>query len=354
MESKKPALAKLVSRKGTRKRVLLCGYRSFAAQGLQASLEEYGHDVLTFSRGPLARKDRRITGPVKKLDENRYIDEPIDTVINYIRLSGESVEDNEEYIRTLLRFCKPRKVKHLIHISSCSVYKNNAKFVDEDSPVETAPSKKGPYAAVKVAQENVIQNEQAEGLVVSIVRPGLILANGMGGYMGGIGIRLPWNSILGLGHAKSQIPLVTRETVNASILKLISTPPKGDIESVLLADKHSPTRREYLENCREIMGAGIRIRFFPVPFWLTAACCGEVLSRLIGRRDFGVYGKVSSVCRFQRFDASRSEKRLGITWAGTTSPSKMATLRHSRSNRRWTFGWPPEATLRVSGAGTVR
>lgn len=315
MESETLALAKLVSQKSKKKRVLLCGHRSFAAQGLQAGLEEYGHDVLTFSRGPLARKDRRITGPVKKLDENPYIEEPIDTVINYIRLIGESLEDNEDYMRTLLRFCKPRKVQHLIHISSCSVYKNNARFVDEDSPVETVPSKKGPYAAVKVAQENVIQNERVDGLVVSIVRPGLILANGMGGYMGGIGIRLPWNSILGLGNSKSQIPLVTRETVNASILELIRTPPKGDIESVLLADKHSPTRRAYLENCQEVMGAGTSIRFFPVPFWRTGACFGEVFSRLIGRRDFGIYGKVSSVCRFQRFDASQSEKRLGISFS---------------------------------------
>jgi len=299
-----------------RKKVLFCGHRSFAARGLQAKLEEYGHEVLTFSRGPLVGGGRQITGPVRELAENPYLDESFDTVINYILLHREPVKDNEEYIRGLLRFCESRKVKHLIHISSCSAYKNKAKFVDENAPVETDPSKKGAYAAVKAAQENVIKRERPQGLKVSIVRPGLILANGMGGFMGGIGIRLPWNSILGLGHAQSQLPLVTREAVNASVLELINNPPEEDVESLLLADTHSPTRKQYIEYCREVMGAGTKIHFFPVPLWLTAALCAEALSRLIGKGHFGIYGKVGSVCRFQRFNASWSEKRLGISFSG--------------------------------------
>ncbi|HVP79583.1 MAG TPA: SDR family oxidoreductase [Thermodesulfobacteriota bacterium] len=297
------------------KKVLFCGHRSFAAQGLQARLEEYGHEVLTFSRGPLVREGWQITGPVKDLAENPYLDESFDTVINYIQLHRQPVEDNEEYIRGLLRFCESRKVKHLIHISSCSAYKNKAKFVDENAPVETDPSKKGVYAAVKAAQENVIKRQRPQGLKVSIVRPGLILANGMGGFMGGIGIRLPWNSILGLGDGQSQLPLVTREAVNASVLELINNPPEEDVESILLADTHSPTRKQYIEYCREIMGAGIKIHFFPVPLWLTGAFCAEVLTRLIGKGRFGIYGKVSSVCRFQCFNASQSEKRLGVSFS---------------------------------------
>jgi nucleoside-diphosphate-sugar epimerase len=298
-----------------RKKVLLCGHRSFASQGVRARLEEQGHEVLTFSRGPLVREGRQITGPVRELAENPYLDEPFDTVINYIQLHRESVEDNEDYIEGLLRFCGSRKVKHLIHISSCSAYKNKAMFVDENAPVETDPSKKGAYAAVKAAQENVIKRERPKDLKVSIVRPGLILANGMGGFMGGIGIRLPWNSILGLGHADSQLPLVTREAVNASVLELVNNPPEEDVESLLLADTHSPTRKEYIEYCREVMGAGTKIHFFPVPLWLTAAFCAGAVTRLIGKGDFGIYGKASSVCRFQRFDASRSEKRLGIDFS---------------------------------------
>jgi len=299
----------------TREKVLLCGHRSFAAIGLQAMLEEDGHEVLTFSRGPLVREGRQVTGPVNELAENPLLDEPFDTVINYILLHREPIADNEEYMRGLLRFCESRKVRHLIHISSCSAYKNQAKFVNENAPVETDLSKKGVYAAVKAAQENVIKRQRPLGLKVSMVRPGLILANGMGGFMGGIGVRLPWNSILGLGHANSQLPLVTREAVNASVLELINNPPDEDVESLLLADTHSPTRKQYIEYCREVMGAGTKIHFFPVPLWLTVGLCAEALTILIGKGHFGIYGKVSSVCRFQRFNASWSEKRLGIRFS---------------------------------------
>jgi nucleoside-diphosphate-sugar epimerase len=298
-----------------KKKVLFCGHRSFAAQGLRARIEDNRHDVLTFSRGPLLREGRQVTGRVNELAENPYLDEPFDTVINYIQLHRESVQDNEDYIRSLLRFCESRKVKHLIHISSCSAYKNNVRFVDESAPVETDPSKKGVYAAVKAAQENVIELQRPKGLKVSIVRPGLILANGMGGFMGGIGIRLPWNSILGLGYAKSQLPLVTREAVNASVLQLINDPPKADIEYLLLADKNSPTRKEYIENCREVMGAGTKVYFIPRTLWLISAFCIEILARLIGKAHLGIYRSIRSVCRYQQFDPTWSEKRLGISFS---------------------------------------
>lgn len=297
------------------RKVLFCGHRSFASRGLQSLLEEYGHEVWTFSRGPLQRKGCQATGPVKEIAENQHLEGPFDTVINYIQLARESVQANEEYMRALLRFSESRKVKHLIHISSCSAYKNDVKFVDENAPVETDYSKKGFYSAVKAAQENTVLRHRPAGLKVSMVRPGLILANGMGGFMGGIGARLPWNSILGLGHADSQLPLVTREAVNASVLEMVNTPPLEEIEYLLLADTQSPTRRQYIENCREVMGAGMRIYFFPVPVWLTTAMCAEALTRLIGKGHLGIYGKVSSVCRFQRFNSTRSEKRLGINFS---------------------------------------
>lgn len=334
----------------TIKKILFCGHRSFAAQGLQARLEKYGHKVLTFSRGPLQREGCQITGPVKELDENPYLDEPFDTIINYIQLSRESVKDNEDYIEGLLRFCESRKVKHLIHISSCSAYKNDMKFVNEDTPVKTDYSNKGVYSAVKAAQENVILRQRPQGMKVSIVRPGLILANGMGGFMGGIGVRLPWNSILGLGHAKSQIPLVTREKVNASVLELVNVPPQGDIEFLLLADTQSPTRRQYIQNCREIMGAGTRIYFFPVPMWLTVACFVDVVARMMGKGHLGIHSKVSSVCRFQRFNASRSEKRLGIDFSADWKNELYRVF----DNQQINFDLPPADPELVSSTTAKR
>ncbi len=295
--------------------ILLCGHRSFAAKGLVDKLNENNFFLTTFSRGSVAKSGTDVLGPVGQMLDNPYLEDSYDIVINYILLKQESIEQNRRYMEVLLKFCEDRSVKHFIHISSCSVYKNNARHVDENTPIETNPGKKGIYGAIKAAQEDVIFHNRPPGLKVSIVRPGLILANGMGGFIGGIAIRLPWNSVVGLGNSKSQLPLVTRRTANDCVVQLVKSPPQEDIEVLLLADSKSPTRRQYVENCRDVLGGGTKVKFFPVFLWKTAAFCGEILSRLIGKGRFGIYGKVSSVCRFQRFYPEQTEKRLGISFS---------------------------------------
>jgi nucleoside-diphosphate-sugar epimerase len=252
---------------------------------------------------------------VNEIHKNPHLQNTYDTVINYILLHQESIERNIEFLRSLLQFCEQHAVKHLIHISSCSVYRNSARNVDEDSPIEVDPKKKGPYAALKAAQEAYITEHAPKRLKVSHLRPGLILANGMGGYIGGIGIRLPWNSIIGLGSAKSQLPIVTRDAVNKTVAFLVNNPPEEDLDVLLLAASPSPTRRQYLQDCCAVLGVGTKVRFFPVSIWLWAGFMAEIMTRLIGRRRLGILGKVRSVCRFQEFDARKTEERVGISFS---------------------------------------
>jgi nucleoside-diphosphate-sugar epimerase len=252
---------------------------------------------------------------VNEIHKNPYCQNTYDAVINYILLHQESVARNIEYIHSLLEFCEQHAVKHLIHISSCSVYRNSARNVDEDTPIEIDPKKKGPYAAVKAAQEAYITEHAPKGLKVSYLRPGLILANGMGGYIGGIGIRLPWNSIIGLGSAKSQLPLVTRDAVNRAVVFLVNNPPQHDLEVLLLAASPSPTRKQYLQDCCTVLGVGTKVRFVPVSIWLLAGFTAEIMTRVIGRGRLGILGKVRSVCRYQEFNARETEERVGISFS---------------------------------------
>ena len=308
-----------------KRKVLLCGHRSFAAQGLMDVLRMNEHDVICFSRGPVGRNGDIVTGPVMELHDNPHLPKTCDTVVNYVLLHGESVETNLEYIKSLLNFCESRSVKHLIHISSCSAYKNSARYIDEDALIESDPRKKGPYAAVKAAQETYITANAPIGLKISHIRPGLIIANGMGGYIGGIGIRLPWNSIIGLGNARSQLPLITRDAVNKTVACLVNNPPEKNIESLLLASSPSPTRREYLHYCCEVLGVGTKVRFFPVSLWLTAAFFADCMARIIGQAKLGIYSKVRSVCRFQQFNAKWSERRTGQSFS-TDWPAEMSKV----------------------------
>lgn len=295
-------------------RILLCGQRSFAANGLVDLLEKAGHEVLCFSRGELAQTGSVVSGPLLELASNPHLQGHFDTLINFIFLSNESLEKNAAYMEALLEFAKTHSVQHLIQISSCSVYANEAREIDEQALRQLDLNDKGPYAAVKVTQELVLEQKRWQELKLSFVRPGLIIGAGMNGFMGGIGLRLPSNSILGLGSARSHLPLISREALHRSLLELVKTPPVVQTEVLLLADTLSPTRKEYLQLCSAVLGAGKAVYFLPVCFWLFAAYFADLLLWCFGKR-IGVVGKVRSVCRFQRFSSASSEKRVGFSFS---------------------------------------
>ncbi len=98
-------------------KILVCGSTSFAANGIVQRLTALGHDVLTFNRGEENKVGNSITGPVKSISTNRFIDDRIDIIINYLLVKNASVEENIEYISDLLALCKKANTKHLIHFS---------------------------------------------------------------------------------------------------------------------------------------------------------------------------------------------------------------------------------------------
>jgi len=53
----------------------------------------------------------------------------------------------------------------------------------------------------------------------------------------------------------------------------------------------------------------------PVWLWRLVGAGGEVFSRLIGQKDLKVYSKIDSICRYARFDSSRTQDILGIDYA---------------------------------------
>lgn len=132
------------------KKVLICGHRSFVATGLLKEFDDLGITYDCFSRGDEKREGNVVTGDVMMMADNKYLDE-YDTVVNYIILKGQSVEDNIAYIESLLKFCQKKKVKHLLQISSISVYPNEASVVTETSMIEEDYHNKGGYASIKVA-----------------------------------------------------------------------------------------------------------------------------------------------------------------------------------------------------------
>lgn len=128
------------------KQVLICGHKSFVAIGLADEIEKEGLTYDCFSRGNVKRNGNVVNGSVFDMEFNKELGQ-YDTVINFIILKDKSVEDNIAYIKSLLTFCKDRGVKHLVQISSISVYPNTADVVTESSPIELNYHNKGGYAS---------------------------------------------------------------------------------------------------------------------------------------------------------------------------------------------------------------
>jgi nucleoside-diphosphate-sugar epimerase len=279
---------------------------------LISSLERAGHQVTAFSRGPVATSDNVVTGPVDQIHDNPHLDQPFDTVINYIVLKDETVEPNVLFMESLLEFCRRRAIKHLIHISSISSYKASETNVTEDAADETEPTKKGPYGALKVAQDQCVIKGTPAGTAVTLVRPGFVLGSGLMNPIIGTAARLPWNKLLVIGNARSEIPVTTRELVNEAVTKLVSSPPTTQREVVMLASPDSPTRHEFLQACCKLLGTSTGVTQAPVPIWWMVAVGSEVAARMLGQGKLKPFSKLAARLPKLRFNPAKSMQRLGM------------------------------------------
>ena len=302
-------------------RVLICGHRSFAARGLPALLRDAGHEVVCFSRGPVAECSGAagecgciVTGAVDQVHANPHLtSKTFDAVVNYIMLKDEPIAANLAYLDSLLQLVRDRSVTHLVHISSISSYKGNVRDVTEDAVLETQFEKKGAYGSIKAATEDFVTKKLPGGTKLSIVRPGFILGAGLLNPIVGTAVRYPpSNELLVIGNARSHIPVVSRTQVNEAVRRMIESPPQQQVEAFLLAAPNSPTRLAFLDACCRRLGAGVGVKKFPVPLWHAVGAGAEVAARVIGQAKMQPYAKIAARLPGQRFDASRTAKRLGI------------------------------------------
>ena len=207
------------------KRILLCGHRSFAAQGLAPLLEGEGHEVTCFSRGESGKGGSFVTGPVNELHFNRLLGPAYDTVINYIVLRHESVEHNLDYLHALLETCRHCAVQHLIHISSVSAYRDDVSLYTEDAPAKVDLKHSGSYATLKMAADQYFMRHLPQTVKLSLVRPAFVVGENLPDPIGSVGWPLGSGKILVLGDASRIRPVVCRDVLNRVVARLVADPP---------------------------------------------------------------------------------------------------------------------------------
>lgn len=286
------------------KKVLICGHRSFVATGLSKFLTINNLENDCFSRGITERKDNIITGDVMNMKDNIYLD-TYDTVINFIILKNESVEKNIEYIKSLLEFCKLKRVKHLIQISSISVYPNECKYINEESEIEEDYHNKGGYASIKVAVDHYLMENKIEGLNVSFVRPGYIYTKNQEASKAGILVSKFGFNVL-LGDNKTSLPLICREKLHETLLKIINSNKKENVYLVLNSNKEEGTKYNFVIQQWNVKPICLSYNFF-----ISIA----KLLKAIGIFKNKHYLKVVGLFKRTWFDAHKTEQILDISFS---------------------------------------
>ena len=285
-----------------KKKVLICGQRSFVATGLVDEFEKSGIEYDCFSRGKEKRDGREVSGDVLKMADNAYLSDGYYAVINFIIIKGESVEANIEYIKSLLNFCEKKHVKHLIQISSISAYPNTAEHVDEQSPIEEHYENKGGYAGIKVAVDHYLEEHSPKGLNVSYVRPGYIYTKNHEISKAGLVISKFGINIL-FGDKKTSLPLISRHTIHKALVRIVESGVSERVYLLLNKDRALGTKYRFV--CNQWNVRPICLPYTPI---ITAA---KIL-KAIGIFKERHYLKVAGLFKRTWFDSTQTERVLGI------------------------------------------
>ncbi len=195
------------------KHVLICGATSFVAEGFKELLQSKGFEIDTFGRKK---------GSYLEIDTNQSLASHYDYVVNFAILKDQSLEDNVNYIKALLKLCCQKGVKKLVHFSSIMVYNYHLGRIDENSPIDSVSNTmiEG-YGKIKIAVDEYLNSvKQTLPFEVIMVRPGFVLSDDRPAPF----IKhLIGNISIILGNKKSKQPIVRREDIHEALLKIIET-----------------------------------------------------------------------------------------------------------------------------------
>ncbi len=279
-------------------KILILGNKSFVANGLENTLVNAGIDVDCFTRGSNERKEgNKISGNILELASNTNLKEEYDIVLNFVILKNEDTDENIQFIKLLIDFCKLKNVKQLIHFSSIMVYANNEKVINETTEIEKITYKKG-YGEVKIEVDKYLLSQKNLPFKVSLVRPGYVLAeNRPCPFIK----KLPLGISIIKGNRKSVQPIVKREDIHQALLNMIQL---NSTEQVYLFTPSSKATK--YEFAKQNFGGII----LTLPKWIVLGISGLLFKLKV--IPASLYVRVEGMYIESIYDSTHTEKVLNI------------------------------------------
>jgi len=242
----------------------------------------------------------------------------IEVVFHVGATTGGSREDYQSGTiwgtRNVVQSALRHGVKKLIYVSSLSVLDyvrlSTGARVDESTPLELYPEKRGLYAQTKLEAERYVLDATAQGLATVILRPGQIFGPGAK-HVPPYGTFALGNRWIVMGRGKMKLPLVyVDDVVDALLLAAESKDAIGQI--IQLVDDETVNQKQYLSFCRPSL-PGMKVTYVPLPVLYCAAVGLEVVGRLLRRNVPLTIYRLRSLKSWLQFDCGAARQKLRWT-----------------------------------------
>lgn len=272
-------------------RILVTGASGFLGGALVSRLRESGERPRVLLRRPVpaghpAADLPAVYGDLGDPEVVRRAVEGVEVVYHVgAGMKGAFAAGTVWGTRNVVEQCVEWKVKRLVYVSSMGILDHAGRdagaTVDETSPLEPKPERRGEYSKTKLEAEGIVRRAiEAKQLNAVIVRPGQIIGPGAEATApnGVLSIGGQW-IVAGLGHRK--LPLVYVDDVVDGLIAA-ETSPEALGQTINLVDPEKMNQNEYLGYCVQ-GGSAKPVRRIPVWVLMLLGMMCEMGSRLIGK-----------------------------------------------------------------------
>ena len=311
-----------------KEKVLVTGASGFLGKRLCASLLEKGYNIRIFLRNKI------IDNYFKNFEAEIYYGdlrdpESLKNAINgvdiVVHAAAEQKGEWQDFKQTtidgtenIISYCRQYNVRRLVYISSMSVYQisgtNPGSIIEENSPLENKPQKRGFYSWSKLEAEKIVKAAMSRnnGFTTVILRPATIIGPGGQVFSPIVGISVYNKIFIVLGKNSNRLPFVYIDNiVDAILLSIEHENAAGKIFNVI--DDNCITKREYVNKVKEaLFPKSICIN---LPYWLVylLVMLQENVFKMIRKNPILTRYRLSSASNDVVYSSDKIKNELGWT-----------------------------------------